>query len=295
MAWRRAASRSAAGWTCTPSAISSTYASGCSSSAATGPGSRWCSPRMALNRCVPTGAPASSAATARSYVASVWPIAGHDAGGVEPPDGVQPAGQLGREGDHPDVAPAGLEQRLDLLRLGVGEQGGVVGAGVLRAEPRALEVDAGDAARRRRRRPGSRTDAASALDPVGDQARGHRGGAVGEVGAGHGRAPPRPTRRRTTPRRRRARGCPRSPGTTIASGSATSAARGRLARADLGDPVAVDEDPPRREDPRRGDHPTSRDEHAQALVSASMGGSASSSSRPGVRRFHFRITNRNRK
>ena len=66
--------RSTAGCRCTPSAISST-STGESSSAPTGPGSRWWSGRIALKRCVPRRAPASRAARDSSYVASVWPIA----------------------------------------------------------------------------------------------------------------------------------------------------------------------------------------------------------------------------
>ena len=68
------ASRSAASATCTPSAIIVT-AQRASSSAPAAPGSRWWNGRIALNRCVPSVAPAASAACTPASSAFEWPIA----------------------------------------------------------------------------------------------------------------------------------------------------------------------------------------------------------------------------
>ena len=141
-------------------------------------------------------APASSAATARSYVASVWPIAATTPAACEPPDGVQPAGQLGREGDHPDVAARRPRAaRRPAPASGSVEQGRVVRAGVRglshgpsrwmpASSPSSTSV--GEARAPTRPAPSTR---------VGDQAGHHRGGAVGEVRA----RPPRPPRRADPP------------------------------------------------------------------------------------------------
>ena len=86
-----------------------------------------------------------------------------------------------------------------------------------------------------------------------------------------------------------------NPGATVRRTAATSTGAGGVPLTDLGDRVPLDTQPPRREDPRRGDHTVGREEHAQALVSASTDDSSSSSSRPGVLRFHRRITKRKRK
>ncbi len=56
-----ATQRSTSGCRCTPSEMASTTTLGSSVSANTGPGSRWCTGRIALNRCVPTVTPASIA------------------------------------------------------------------------------------------------------------------------------------------------------------------------------------------------------------------------------------------
>ncbi|MNT32211.1 hypothetical protein D3C72_1680800 [compost metagenome] len=69
----RRATLMAPGCTCSRSGISSAY-SACAKAAPTMPGSRWCRPLMALNRCVKPMAPCSSAATPSSYEPSVWPI-----------------------------------------------------------------------------------------------------------------------------------------------------------------------------------------------------------------------------
>ena len=74
------------------------------------------------------------------------------------------------------------------------------------------------------------------------------------------------------------------------------AAPAASAGTDVRDPLAVDVHPPRREDPRRGDHTVCGDghvRHVRLVVSASTSDSSSSSSRPGVLRFHHRITKRN--
>ncbi len=110
---------------------------------------------------------------------------GDDPRGRDPAHGVEPAGQLGRERDHAQVAVGRLDQPVDLGGLRVGEQRGIVRADVLRAEPRALEVDPGERAGSGER--GQLADRALQLGGgVGDQAGHDRGGAVGQVHGGHG-------------------------------------------------------------------------------------------------------------
>ena len=65
------AMRTALGWTCWPSQISSAATASRSLPAPMGPGLRWWMPGMALYRCVRWLAPASKTAEASSYVQSV--------------------------------------------------------------------------------------------------------------------------------------------------------------------------------------------------------------------------------
>ena len=275
--------RSTAGCRCTPSAISST-STGESSRAPTGPGSRWWSGRIALKRCVPRRAPASRAARDSSYVASVWPIAATTPASASWPHGLDPAGQLGREGDHAYGAVPRREEGLDRGRVRVGERARLVGAGALRAQPGALEVDAGEPTVLHQQ--GELADGVGhPLRGVGDQAGRHRRRPVGEVGVGDDR---RRVRRTEVERRTPAAvhvevDEPRDDGrpTEVDVGLAR-----RRPLADLDDAVAVEEEPPRREDPRRGDHLSCSEDHVRPCCPAR----GSSHRRPGRPRPHDRAS-----
>ena len=202
--------RSTAGCRCTPSAISSTSASD-SSSAPTGPGSRWWSPRMALKRWVPTEAPASSASRATSYVASVWPIAATTpAAAMQRTASIPPGSSGARVTIRTAPSPAASRASTD-AGSGSAREPGWWAPGAARAEPRTLEVHAGEHAVLHRQ--GQLAHGAHhRVAGVGDQAGGHRRGAVGQVGGRDGRPPRPPYRCRTTHPHPRARACPRSPG-----------------------------------------------------------------------------------
>ena len=101
-----------------------------------GPGSRWWSARIALNRWVPTTG-AGVERGLRRVVGRVGVADGREHPGLgELAHGGQPAVQLGGEGDHPDrAAPsepsrAPASSRSSIRRLGDGEQSRVVGAAV---------------------------------------------------------------------------------------------------------------------------------------------------------------------
>jgi len=189
----------------------------------------------------------------------VWPIAATIPAAVTPAYRVEPAGQLGRERDHAQVAVGRLDQPVDLGRLRVGEQRGVVRASVLRAEPRALEVDPGQRAGSCELR--QFADRAVQLrGGVGDQAGHDRGGAMSQVHGGHGlgglRGP----------------GVERRPAAAVHvrvdvpghDGRALELHVGgarRRVRPDVRDVLALHVHPPRREDSRRGDHTSCRDDH----------------------------------
>ena len=112
-----------------------------------------------------------------------------------------------------------------------------------------------------------------------DQAGHHRRGAVLQVSAYGDRGVVRAYRRRTTRPRRR--------GVDVdearhqgGSGQREIRRAGWLARPQLGDPVAVDEEPPRLEDLRRGDDPVSGYEHAGSLRVATVSGLRPGSGQP---------------
>ncbi len=97
---------------------------------------------MPLNVWMAWRAPASTAAIAWSYVASVWASAATAPSAATPADDVERARQLGRERDHPQRAGGG--QRLELGRVRGAQRGAVLRAAPLLAQPRALEVGAED-------------------------------------------------------------------------------------------------------------------------------------------------------
>lgn len=70
---------------------------------------------------------------------------GHRPRAHEVSDRVQPPGAFRGEGHHPNVAGAGVEQGIDVLRRGVAQQRRVVGAAVRHGQERSLQMDAGDA------------------------------------------------------------------------------------------------------------------------------------------------------
>lgn len=103
-----------------------------------------------------------------------------DATPGEQGDGVEPVVELGREGHHAHGAVAGIQQSLHLGEVGRPQQGRVVGAAVRSAEPRPFEVDADQLARADQR--GQAPDQGDeAFLGVGDEARDERGRAVGAV------------------------------------------------------------------------------------------------------------------
>ena len=112
----------------------------------TGPGSRVLIGRIALNRCVPTVAPASIAARVCSYVASVWPTAATTPGVDDLPDRRNGAVAFRRDGDHADGPAARFENAVDLGGIRIPHQRRLVGAAPLRGQPRTFQVDPVDQA-----------------------------------------------------------------------------------------------------------------------------------------------------
>ena len=173
--------------------------------------------------------------------------------------GVEAAGQLGGDRDHADGPLARGEQRVGARSVGRGEQVATVGTRPSGAQPRPLEVDPGEPAGpgeqgelpRRPARPVGRVRHQAGRHgrrPAGEVGRDH--GLRGLGGAGVERRPAAAVhvevdeaghdRRRTQVEVRGARWC---------------------AVGDLDDALAGDEQPPRREDPRRGHHRSGREEH----------------------------------
>src|SRR4051812_41832894 len=162
----RASRRTTAGWMWWPSAITSHVTSSRSSTAPTTPGSRWCSSGMPLNVWVAWRGPAAAGGGGPSYVAAggagggaapAGPTGpgvagagvdggdglvvrgvgvaerGDRAGGHDVPGEVERAQQLGGQGDHADRA--GVEQRVELPRVGRAQRRGVLGAAAALAQP----------------------------------------------------------------------------------------------------------------------------------------------------------------
>ena len=268
-------------------------------SASTGPGSRWCTGRIALNRCVPTVTPASIASREVSKRASVWPRAAIDATPGEQGDGVEPVVELGREGHHAHGAVAGIQQSLHLGEVGRAQQGRVVGAAVRGAEPRPFEVDAGQLARadQRGQRPDRATRRSSvsvtrlATSEVVPWARCVAMTVAASAGSPVVKAaPPPPWQCWST-----------KPGTRVPR-EVPVGRRRRGAPAGAGHPVAAGLHPAGLDEPgREGDAVGGEDHASQPFFAGSWSlrsitsDSSPSSSRPGVRRFHLRMTNRNRK
>ena len=103
------------------------------------PGARWWSGPMALPRWVTSRAPASAASPATSAVHAEWPSdtrTPRRSGG----DGVERAGQLGGEGEHPDHGSPG--RRATPASTSGRDELGTMGAG--HGQERPLEVGAGD-------------------------------------------------------------------------------------------------------------------------------------------------------
>ena len=134
------------------------------------------------------------------------------------PDGVQAAGQLRGEGDHPHGACG--QQPGHRGPVGLAQQPGIVRAGVPRAEPRALQVDAGEHAvadqlgQRRHR-------TLQPLRGVGDQAGQQRRRAVARWKASAAAAASAPAANEAPPPPCTCRST--KPGTTVPAGLFTSA------------------------------------------------------------------------
>ena len=103
------ASRSAAGCTCTRSAISDGVSRGSSSAAPATPGSRWLNGAMPLNRCVTSVAPASAAARLVVGRGAV-PDRDDDTGRAEHPGPREAGVGLGREGHDAHEPGRAVEQ-----------------------------------------------------------------------------------------------------------------------------------------------------------------------------------------
>ena len=207
---------------------------------------------------------------------------GDDAGVGELPHGLDPAGQLGREGDHAYGAVPRGEEGMDRGRVRVGERARLVGAGALRAQPGSLEVDAGEPTVLHQQ--GELADGVGhPLRGVGDQAGRHRRRPVGEVGVGDDRR-----RVRRTEVERRAPAAVHVEVDEPGDDGRPAEVDVGLARwrplADLDDAIAVEEQPPRREDPRRGDHLSCSEDHVRPCCPAR----GSSHRRPGRPRPHDR-------
>ena len=101
--------------------------------------------------------------------------------------GLDAAGQLGGDRDHPHGTVTGREQRVDRGGGGCGQQVAAVGAGVQGAEPRALEVDAREQPLGHERRELAHR-ACRAVGAVRHEAGRHGGRAAREVGRGHRRS-----------------------------------------------------------------------------------------------------------
>ena len=156
-------------------------------------------PRIALNRWVPTVAPASSAARASSYVASVWPIAATTPAAVSRRIASSPPGSSGARVTIRRCPRGRSSSRVDVAGSGSVSSAGscapacaAASQGPSRWMPASTPV--GDQRSELAQRRGS-----SASTRVGDQAGHDRRGAVGQVGRDHG-AP----RRRTPVVERRA-------------------------------------------------------------------------------------------
>ena len=107
----------------------------------------------------------------------------HDLG-----DGVQCAVQFGGDGDHPDRPTGGLENPRDFRGIRRSQGVRIMRPALVRGQPRALQVDAGQGAVGDQR--GQGLDLSQQVTGVGgDQRSDHRGGAVAGVGRdarGHG-------------------------------------------------------------------------------------------------------------
>ncbi len=206
------------------------------------------------------------AARVSSYVASVWPIAATTPAAESRRTASIPPGSSGARVTMRTAPSPAASSASTAAGSGDDSEPGLVRTGALRAEPRSLEVHAGEQ---------SVADELGELADggghpgggVGDQAGGHRRGAVGEVGGGHDLGGVR---------------------RTCVEGGASAAVHvevdeaggedvlaevdvgraGRGALAHLDDPVAVEEQPPRREDPRRGDHLSCREDHVRPCCPA---------------------------
>ncbi len=146
----------------------------------TGPGSRWSIGRIALNRCVPTVAPAVDRRSGLVVGRLGVPDRGHHARVDELLDRRQGPVALRRDGDHADRAVAGAQHRVDLGGIGVPHQGRLVGTAPQRRQPRTLQVDPVESGRPGRR--GQRLDLPQQVGGAGgDQRRDQGGGAVPAV------------------------------------------------------------------------------------------------------------------
>ena len=102
--------------------------------------------RIALNKCVPTVAPAVIAARVCSYDASVCPTAATTPASTIRSDRRKCAFAFRRDGDHADGPRSGRQQAAELGGVGVAHQGGLMRAAPHRGQPGAFEVNPVDQA-----------------------------------------------------------------------------------------------------------------------------------------------------
>ncbi len=146
--WRRCATRSVVADTCSKSTMRLAKASGSSSAAPTGPGSREDSGGMALKRCVKPVSPAARAAATCSAVATVWPaetITPADASFATVAGGTSSGASVTSV-----LPPVGAERSATSASSMRADVVGAMHAGLLRADERPLDMNAEDARHPRR-------------------------------------------------------------------------------------------------------------------------------------------------
>ena len=262
--------RSRAGCRCTPSAMSST-STGESSSAPTGPGSRWWSGRIALKRWVPRRAPASRAARAWSYVASVWPIAASTPASTSRRTASMPPGSSGaRVTIRTAPSPAARSASTD-AGSGVASEPGWWA-------PERCGLSHGPSRWMPASRPSCTSRASSrTASTIRSRVSVTRLAAIDVVPWARWVAATRSRRVRRTAVEGRAATAVHvevdEPGTDGESAEVDVRRVRWRALADLDDAVAVEVQPPRREDPRRGDHLGGCDDHVRPCCPARASGS----------------------